>query len=113
MEHSANHFDTPEELAENLARNAVDIEERAWMVMENAKDSVRIEFMKKIIKLLKGTWHHYREETNWRSALFFEYKQFCIDHKLVEPDKGDLPIPEKPKAKAPAKPKKPAKKKES
>ena len=108
MEHSANMFTTAEELAHHLVKSAVDIEIRAYCVMEHGKDSDKIALMKKIVHALRGKWSTARAETNWRLELLFNYKEFCVQHGILQPDKGELPVPatKKKKKSAPAKPKK-------
>ncbi len=121
MENSAHYFETAEQLAEKLARSALDIEERAWEVMEHGTTAVKAELMTKVVKTLKGSWAHSQRETNWRASLLFEYKEFCVEQGIIKPDQGDLPVPDKADANTPMqeeapekpkKPKKPAKKKE-
>ncbi len=95
MEHSPNVFNSAEGLAGNLVKSAIDIEIRAYCVMEHATTENKIVLMERILEALRGKWSCARLETNWRLELVFNYKEFCVEQGLLEPDMGDLPTPKK------------------
>ncbi len=94
MEHSENRFSTADELVVYLSKSSLHREYRARLALEYGSDATKKQVLEKLIEQLRKPWRHQGEETEWRSELVLEHREFCVEFKLLDPDKEELPIPE-------------------